>query len=194
MDDQLKQEISLKNGRTLINIPQENRNSIIITTEDTIYLLESLNIEEQIDQLLTTFRLQEALTLAESNCLSIENHRTNSLIISTKTRIGLIEFNAMNVVRALYLFDDVRLDFHEIMIHIPNFLPLNSSWLNIDENNRHQYIQWLNAFSDYMTKRSAEFSRQSVSKNKYIYERKIYLCFKGLLFIIIKSLFNYKIT
>ncbi|CAF5219708.1 unnamed protein product, partial [Rotaria magnacalcarata] len=104
---------------------------------------------------------QEALTLAESNCSSIEQRRTNSLILSTKKRIGLIEFNALNVFRALNLFDDINLDFHEIMIQIPNFLPLNSPWPDIDENMKSQYILWLNAFCDYMTKRSEEFSCQS---------------------------------
>jgi hypothetical protein len=168
LDDKLKQQISLKNCQTLLNIPQENKNNILINNKDNIYLLESLDIEEQIDQLLNTYRLQEALTLAESNCLSIEKRRTDPLILSTKKRIGLIEFSAMNVIRALHLFDDVHLDYHEIMIQIPNFLPLNSPWLDFDENNKSQYIQWLNAFSDYMKKRSAEFSRQSVSENKPI--------------------------
>ncbi|CAF4259008.1 unnamed protein product, partial [Rotaria magnacalcarata] len=70
---------------------------MLINTKDSIYLLESLSINQQIDQLLDTYRLQEALTLAESNCSSIEQRRTNSLILSTKKRIGLIEFNALNV-------------------------------------------------------------------------------------------------
>ncbi|UJR27237.1 hypothetical protein I4U23_008533 [Adineta vaga] len=160
LDDQLKQEIPLKNCRTVINISDENRNRIIINNKDNIYLIESLDIEEQIDQLLDSYRLQEALTLAESTCSSVDNHQTNSLILSTKTRIGLIEFSAMNVIRALSLFDAVHLDFHEIMINIPNFLPLKSSWPDFDENNQSQFIQWLTAFCDYMTKRSGEFSSQ----------------------------------
>ncbi|CAF4296078.1 unnamed protein product, partial [Rotaria sp. Silwood2] len=161
LDDQLKQEIPLKNCQSLINIPEENINNILINTKDNIYLLESLNIKEQIDQLLNTYRLQEALTLAENSCLSIEKHRTNSLILSTKKRIGFIEFNAMNVIRALCLFDDIDLDFHEIMLQIPNFLPLNSPWPDLDGNTKSQYILWLNAFCDYMTKRSEEFSCKS---------------------------------
>ncbi|CAF4014251.1 unnamed protein product [Rotaria magnacalcarata] len=161
LDDQLKQQMPLKNCQTLINIPQRNTNTMLINTKDSIYLLESLSINQQIDQLLDTYRLQEALTLAESNCSSIEQRRTNSLILSTKKRIGLIEFNALNVFRALNLFDDINLDFHEIMIQIPNFLPLNSPWPDIDENMKSQYILWLNAFCDYMTKRSEEFSCQS---------------------------------
>ncbi|CAF3329167.1 unnamed protein product [Rotaria socialis] len=161
LDDQLKQQMPLKSCQTLINIPQRNANTILINTKDNICLLESLSINQQIDQLLDTYRLQEALTLAESNCSPIEQRRTNSLIISTKKRIGLIEFNALNVIRALNLFDDINLDFHEIMIQIPNFLPLNSPWPDMDENMKSQYILWLNAFGDYMTKRSEEFSCQS---------------------------------
>ncbi|CAF1402883.1 unnamed protein product [Rotaria sp. Silwood1] len=161
LDDQLKQEIPLKNCQTLINISEENRNNILTNTRDSIYLLESLSIKEQIDQLLNTYRLQEALTLAENTCPSIEKHSTDLLILSTKKRIGLIEFNAMNVIRALYLFDDINLDFHEIMLQIPNFLPLYSPWPDLDENTKSQYILWLNAFCDYMTKRSEEFSCQS---------------------------------
>ncbi|CAF0816535.1 unnamed protein product [Rotaria sordida] len=161
LDDQLKQEIPLKNCQTLINIPEGNINNILINTKDNIYLLESLSIQEQIDQLLNTYRLQEALILAESNCSSIEKHNTNSLILSTKKRVGFIEFNSMNVIRALHLFDDINLDFHEIILQIPNFLPLNSPWPDFDENIKSRYILWLNAFCDYMTKRSEEFSRQS---------------------------------
>lgn len=165
LDDQLKQEIPLRSCRTLINIPEENRNSILINNKDNIYLLESLNIEEQIDQLLNAYRLQEALSLAESTCASVDRRSTNALILATKKHVGLIEFNAMNVIRALCLFDEVRLDFHEIIGTIPGFLPLNSPWPNLDEDNRNKYIQWLTAFCDYMAKRSTEFSRQPVSLN-----------------------------
>ncbi|CAF2787179.1 unnamed protein product [Rotaria sp. Silwood2] len=151
--------------RPIINNDRRSAGSLqtIFTLHDpnNIYLLESLNIKEQIDQLLNTYRLQEALTLAENSCLSIEKHRTNSLILSTKKRIGFIEFNAMNVIRALCLFDDIDLDFHEIMLQIPNFLPLNSPWPDLDGNTKSQYILWLNAFCDYMTKRSEEFSCKS---------------------------------
>ena len=114
LDDQLKQEISLKHTRTLTNMPQDNLKTIIVTDKDNIYLLEPLTIEEQIDQLLNSYRLQEALTLAESNCSSIKQRSTNPLVISTKKRIGLIEFGAMNVVRALNVFNEVQIDFHEV--------------------------------------------------------------------------------
>ncbi|CAF0756135.1 unnamed protein product [Adineta ricciae] len=160
LDDQLVQQISLKNCRTVVNIPEENRNTLLLHNKDTIYLVESSNIEEQIDQLLNSYRLQEALALAESTCPSNESRQNNSLVRSTKTRIGLIEFAAMNVIRALSLFDEVRLDFHEIMINIPNFLPLKSAWPELDESNRSQYVQWLTAFCDFMTKRADEFSHQ----------------------------------
>ncbi|CAF0936606.1 unnamed protein product [Rotaria sordida] len=161
LDDQLKQEIPLKYCRTLLTMQQENIKNIIVTNKDNIYLLVPLSLEEQIEQLLNSYRLQEALTLAESTCSSIKQRNTNQLVLSTKKRIALIEFTSMNVVRALSLFDDINLDFHEIMTQIPNFLPLNSPWPNIDENLKNQYIQWLNAFCDYMRKKSAEFSRQS---------------------------------
>ncbi|CAF0938815.1 unnamed protein product [Adineta ricciae] len=160
LDDQLKQEIPIKFCRTLTNMQQENIKTIIVTNKDNIYLLEPLSIEDQIDQLLNSYRLQEALTLAESNCTSIKQRRTNPLVISTKKRIAFVEFGAMNVVRALTLFDDIQIDFNEIMTQIPNFLPLNSPWPTIDENLITQYCQWLNAFCDYIIKRSAEFSRQ----------------------------------
>jgi hypothetical protein len=48
------------------------------------------------------------------------------------------------------------------MTQIPSFLPLNSPWPDIDENIKHQYVQWLNAFCDYMLNNSGEFSRQPV--------------------------------
>jgi hypothetical protein len=93
---------------------QDNLKNIIVTDKDNIYLLEPISLEEQIEQLLNSYRLQEALTLAESNCSSIKQRTTNPLVISTKKRIGLIEFGAMNVVRALNLFDEIRIDFHEV--------------------------------------------------------------------------------
>jgi hypothetical protein len=93
---------------------QDNLKNIIVTDKDNIYLLEPISLEEQIEQLLNSYRLQEALTLAESNCSSIKQRMTNPLVISTKKRIGLIEFGAMNVVRALNLFDEIRIDFHEV--------------------------------------------------------------------------------
>ncbi|CAF5217014.1 unnamed protein product, partial [Rotaria magnacalcarata] len=160
LDDQLKQEIPLKFCRTLLTMQQENIKNIIVTNKDNIYLLVPLSIEEQIEQLLNSYRLQEALTLAESSCSSVKQRSTNRLVLSTKKRIAFIEFSAMNVARALSLFDDIHMDFHEILTQIPNFLPINSSWSNIDENNKNQYVQWLNALCDYMTRKSAEFSRQ----------------------------------
>jgi hypothetical protein len=114
LDDQLKQEISLKQCRTLTNMQQENIKNIIVTNKDNIYLLEPLSLEEQIDELLVNYRLQEALILAESSCPSIKQRNTNPLVLSTKKRIAFIEFGAMNVVRALSLFDDIRIDFHEV--------------------------------------------------------------------------------
>lgn len=114
LDDQLKQEIPLKQSRTLTTMQQETTKSILVTTRDNIYLLEPLSIEEQIEQLLNAYRLQEALSLAESSCLSIKQRQSNPLVLATKKRIALIEFVAMNVVRALTLFDEIRIDFHEV--------------------------------------------------------------------------------
>jgi hypothetical protein len=96
---------------------QDNLKSLIITNKDNIYLLEPLSLEEQIDQLLNSYRLQEALTLAESNCSSIKQRNTNPLVVSTKKRIAFIEFVAMNVVRALTLFNEIHIDFHEVIQH-----------------------------------------------------------------------------
>ncbi|CAF1199885.1 unnamed protein product [Adineta steineri] len=158
LDDKLKQEI-LKQCRTLTNMQLENLKTVILTDKDNIYLLEPLGLEEQIDQLLNQYRLQEALTLAESNCSLVEQRRTNPLVLLTKKRIAFIEFGAMNVVRAVNLFVEIHIDFHEIISQIPNFLPLDSSWPAIDENLQNQYTQWLNAFCDYMTKKSVDFSR-----------------------------------
>lgn len=116
LDDQLKQEIPLKQCRTLTNIQSETTKSILISTRDQIYLLEPLSIDEQIEQLLNSYRLQEALTLAESSCRSMKERPNDPLVVSTKKRIALIEFSAMNVVRALTLFDEIRIDFHEVRL------------------------------------------------------------------------------
>ncbi|CAF4407459.1 unnamed protein product, partial [Adineta steineri] len=80
-------------------------------------------------------------------------------VLLTKKRIAFIEFGAMNVARAVNLFVEIHIDFHEIISQIPNFLPLDSSWPAIDENLQNQYTQWLNACCDYMTKKSVDFSR-----------------------------------
>lgn len=98
----------------MTNIHFETTKSLLVTTRDQIFLLEPLSIKEQIDQLLTSFRLQEALSLAESTCSSVKQRQTSSLVIETKKRIGLIEFAAMNVVRALTLFEEIHIDFHEV--------------------------------------------------------------------------------
>src|SRR5690242_2255792 len=95
---------------------KDNHKNIIVTNKDNIYLFEQFTLEEQIEQLLNSYRLQEALTLAESTCSSIKQRSTNPLVILTKKRIALIEFGAMNVVRALNLFDEIHLDFHEVII------------------------------------------------------------------------------
>lgn len=166
MDGQKKQELPVKGCQGLINVCQENINHVLINSKESIYLLESINIEKQIDQLLNTYRLQEALTLAENHSLSTENNEKSALLISTKKRVGLVEFNAMNTIRALHLFDQIDLDYHEIMTEIPNFLPLNSPWPELNQSNKFQYVQWLNGFCDYMTQRSIEFSRQSVCTKK----------------------------
>lgn len=74
--------------------------------------------------------------------------------------------------RALSLFDDIDLDFHDIITQIPNFLPLTSPWPDLDDYTKNQYIIWLNAFCDYMKQRSEEFfhhlvniTTKSVTKN-----------------------------
>ena len=114
LDDQLKQEIPVKQCRTLTHIQFETTKSLLVTTRDQIFLLEPLGIKEQIEQLLTAYRLQEALSLAESTCTTIKQKQTSALVIETKKRIALIEFAAMNVVRALTLFDEIHIDFHEV--------------------------------------------------------------------------------
>ena len=114
LDDQLKQDIPVKFARTVTNLQHETTRNILVTGKDNIYLLEPLSIDEQIDQLLNSYRLQEALVLAESNCPSVKLRRSNPLVLGTKKRIALIEFTAMNVVRALTLFEDIRIDFHEV--------------------------------------------------------------------------------
>ena len=116
LDGFLKQEIPVKQSRTLTNIQFETTTtkSLLVTTRDQISLLEPLSIKEQVDQLLNSFRLQEALILAESTCTTIKQQQTSSLVIETKKRIALIEFAAMNVPRALHLFDEVHVDFHEV--------------------------------------------------------------------------------
>lgn len=114
LDDQLKQEIPLRQCRTLTNMLQDTTQMIIVTTRDSICLLEPLSLEEQIDQLLNAYRLQEALTLAESSCPSVKQRSTNPVVIATKKRIAFVEFGAMNVVRALGLFEEARVDFHEV--------------------------------------------------------------------------------
>lgn len=114
LDDQLKQEIPVKQCRTLTHIQFETTKSLLVTTRDQIFLLEPLSIKEQIEQLLTAYRLQEALSLAESTCTTVKQKQTSSLVIETKKRIALIEFAAMNVVRALTLFDEIHIDFHEV--------------------------------------------------------------------------------
>ena len=93
---------------------QDDIKNVIITTKDNIYLLEPLGLDEQIDQLLNSYRLQEALILAESTCTSIKQHSTSPIVLSTKKRIALIEFGAMNVAKALTLFNDIHIDFHEV--------------------------------------------------------------------------------
>lgn len=98
----------------MTHLLQETLKSIIITDKDNIYLLEPLSIDEQIEQLLNSYRLQEALTLAESHCPSVRHRTNNPLVLSTKKRIALIEFGAMNVARALNLFEEIRMDFHEV--------------------------------------------------------------------------------
>ena len=118
LDDQLKQDIPVKLARTVTNLQHETTRSILVTSKDNIYLLEPLSIEEQIDQLLNGYRLQEALVLAESSCPSVKQRRSNPLVIATKKRIALIEFTAMNVVRALTLFEDIHIDFHEVRIPV----------------------------------------------------------------------------
>jgi hypothetical protein len=114
LDDQLKQEIPLKQCRTLTNLQHDNLKNVIVTNKDNIYLLEPLSLEGQIDQLLNSYRLQEALTLAESYCSLIKQRSTDPLVVLTKKRIAMIEFGAMNVVRALSLFNEIRIDFHEV--------------------------------------------------------------------------------
>lgn len=80
----------------------------------------------------------------------------------------------MNVIRALNLFDEIHLDYHEILKEIPNFLPLNSPWPEIDEEMKSQYIQWLTAFCDYMIKQSTEFSCQIVRRKEILFYKKKY--------------------
>ncbi|CAF1139272.1 unnamed protein product, partial [Didymodactylos carnosus] len=159
LDDKLKQEIPLKNCRTVTYLQQQTSpNSIIITTKDVIYLLEPVTLEEQIEQLLTAYRLQEALTLAESS----SSPSSDRLIQLTKKRIGLIEFTALNVVRAFQLFIEADVDYHDIVAQIPNCLPLISPWpLSLITGDNHQlktqYLQWLNTLYDYMTQRKFDF-------------------------------------
>jgi len=134
--------------------------------QHTIYHLQSLSFPKQIEYLLDQHLADQALTLAE-NLYSSSN---NSIILSTKKRIALIEFQSMNLTHALDLFDEIHLDYHDIILEIPFFLPLNSPWpREIDTN---QYIQWLTTLSDYMIKHHAEFSHRNVNEKSSLEKKK----------------------
>lgn len=61
------------------------------------------------------------------------------------------------------------------MMQIPGFLPIPTPWLSLDEIQTNQYVQWLNAFTDYMNRHSNLFSHQSVhlslSLNFHLFSR-----------------------
>ncbi|KAM9171258.1 transforming growth factor-beta receptor-associated protein 1 isoform 1-T2 [Pangshura tecta] len=125
LDQQLKQTLPFKEGHIL----QDFEGKVIVATNKGVYILVPLPLERQIQDLLTSHRVEEALVLAKAARRNIPKEKFQVMYKRILQQAGFIHFAQLQFLEAKELFRSGQLDVRELISLYPFLLPASSSFI-----------------------------------------------------------------
>uniref|UniRef100_A0A8C8VN25 Transforming growth factor beta receptor associated protein 1 n=1 Tax=Pelusios castaneus TaxID=367368 RepID=A0A8C8VN25_9SAUR len=124
LDQQLKQTLPFKEGHIL----QDFEGKVIVATNKGVYILVPLPLERQIQDLLASHRVEEALVLAKGARRNIPKEKFQVMYKRILQQAGFIHFAQLQFLEAKELFRTGQLDVRELISLYPFLLPTSSSF------------------------------------------------------------------
>ncbi|XP_016054962.1 PREDICTED: transforming growth factor-beta receptor-associated protein 1 isoform X2 [Miniopterus natalensis] len=124
LDQQLKQTLPFKEGHVL----QDFEGRVIVATSKGVYILVPLPLEKQIQDLLASHRVEEALVLAKGARRNIPKEKFQVMYRRILQQAGFIHFAQLQFLEAKELFRSGQLDVRELISLYPFLLPTTSSF------------------------------------------------------------------
>ncbi|XP_075905435.1 transforming growth factor-beta receptor-associated protein 1 homolog [Nelusetta ayraudi] len=124
LDQQLKQTLSFRDGHIL----QDFEGKVILASTKAVYVLVPLPLERQIQDLLTSQRVEEALVLTEGAQRNIPKDKYQILHKRILQQAGFIQFGQLQFQEAKEHFKKGQLDVRELISLYPLLLPASSSF------------------------------------------------------------------
>uniref|UniRef100_A0ABI7W4T4 CNH domain-containing protein n=2 Tax=Felis catus TaxID=9685 RepID=A0ABI7W4T4_FELCA len=124
LDQQQKQTLPFKEGHIL----QDFEGRVIVATSKGVYILVPLPLEKQIQDLLASRRVEEALVLAKGARRNIPKEKFQVMYRRILQQAGFIQFAQLQFLEAKELFRSGQLDVRELISLYPFLLPTSSSF------------------------------------------------------------------
>ncbi|XP_072850624.2 transforming growth factor-beta receptor-associated protein 1 isoform X2 [Pogona vitticeps] len=102
---------------------------VIVATTKGVYILVPLPLERQIQDLLASQRVEEALVLAKGARRNIPKERFQAMYKRILQQAGFIQFAQLQFLEAKELFRSGQLDVRELISLYPFLLPTSSSFM-----------------------------------------------------------------
>ncbi|KAM8821907.1 transforming growth factor-beta receptor-associated protein 1 [Eudromia elegans] len=125
LDQQQKQTLPFKEGHIL----QDFEGRVIVATNKGVYILVPLPLEKQIQDLLASHRVEEALVLAKGARRNIPKEKFQVMYKRILQQAGFIQFAQLQFLEAKELFRSGQLDVRELISLYPFLLPPSSSFI-----------------------------------------------------------------
>ncbi|XP_066476276.1 transforming growth factor-beta receptor-associated protein 1 [Tiliqua scincoides] len=125
LDQQQKQTLPFKDGHIL----QDFEGKVIVATNKGVYILVPLPLERQIQDLLASRRVEEALVLAKGARRNIPKEKFQIMYRRILQQAGFIQFAQLQFLEAKELFRSSQLDVRELISLYPFLLPTSSSFM-----------------------------------------------------------------
>lgn len=124
LDQQLKQTLPFRDGHIL----QDFEGKVVLASTKAVYILVPLPLERQIQDLLTSHRVEEALILTEGAQRNIPKDKFQILHKRILQQAGFIQFGQLQFLEAKEHFRKGQLDVRELISLYPLLLPSSSSF------------------------------------------------------------------
>lgn len=124
LDQQQKQTLPFKEGHIL----QDFEGRVIVATNKGVYILVPRPLEEQVQGLLASHRVEEALVLAKGARRNIPKEKFQVMYRRVLQQAGFIQFAQLQFLEAKELFRSGQLDVRELISLYPFLLPTSSSF------------------------------------------------------------------
>uniref|UniRef100_A0A4W4GKZ9 CNH domain-containing protein n=1 Tax=Electrophorus electricus TaxID=8005 RepID=A0A4W4GKZ9_ELEEL len=124
LDQQLKQTLSFREGHVL----QDFEGKVLLASTKAVFVLVPLPLETQIQDLLASRRVEEALVLTEGAQRNIPKDKFQMLHKRILQQAGFIQFGQLQFSEAKEHFRRGQLDVRELISLYPLLLPASSSF------------------------------------------------------------------